>query len=184
MMAPPSRASQVIGSIERALQTCPPRAWPKRPLHARFRANISQTAVRNKNASNGRCAQAREHGQADAAQARATSWQSGRGGLRPAQPPLSAPRHARKLAAERRKRIDDHRKLHENNGIQSEIVMYDDSSAVEKRVESYRRIRSLLAISPMMPRRNRSTQATKIAPWMTSTHSPIGASLNCISRIT
>src|SRR5262249_38798027 len=47
-----------------------------------------------------------------------------------------------------------------------------------------RRMRSLLASSPTMPRRNRRTQATKIAPWMTSTHSPIGASLNCITRIT
>ena len=31
---------------------------------------------------------------------------------------------------------------------------------------------STLAISPTMPRRNSSTQATKIAPWITVTHSP------------
>lgn len=48
-----------------------------------------------------------------------------------AQPPLHAPRHARKPAAERRIRIDDHRKLHENNGIQSETVMYDDSRTLQ-----------------------------------------------------
>src|SRR5512136_320578 len=45
-------------------------------------------------------------------------------------------------------------------------------------------MRSLLASSPTTPRRNSSTQATKIAPWITSTHSPNGASLYCISNIT
>ena len=34
-----------------------------------------------------------------------------------------------------------------------------------------------------MPRRNSKTQTTKIAPWITSTHSPTGASLYCITRM-
>jgi hypothetical protein len=29
-------------------------------------------------------------------------------------------------------RIDDHRKLHENNGIQSDIAMYDDSRRLQR----------------------------------------------------
>ena len=133
-MTPPSRASQVAGSIE----------FPPGGVANRVAASLAQRAatrsvsrkykpnLRNRSASSGRCAQARGHGQAAAARARAISWQSDRSGPRPAQPPLSAPRHARKPAAERRERIDDHRKLHENNGIQSEIAMYDDSQRLQR----------------------------------------------------
>ncbi len=48
-------------------------------------------------------------------------------------------------------------------------------SAAPIRRARYSRTRNRLPISPTMPRRKASTQATKIAPWITVTQAPISA---------
>src|SRR5664279_4993783 len=71
---------------------------------------------------------------------------------------------------------------HQSNYNRHFNVLSRRAAACRRRFQS--RMRSQLASSPTMPRRNNSTQATKTTPWITSTHSPTMASLYCMSRIT
>ena len=62
---------------------------------------------------------------------------------------------------------------HEVAGDYRKSGVATPAAAVGRAETDHSLMRRMLASSPTMPRRNSSTQTTKIAPWTTNTHWPI-----------